>query len=864
MARWRSNLPVLAGTLAASWLVFMVMSWPLARHMTEAIPSSAQNVESPPIRAMIPGDHLQLLHHYDLMRDMLHGRIAWFSNPYEFNLGDDAAGYRPGGYFLPMSAVYAAVAERWGQALGWNLTLWLTVAFSAYFSWRWLRRFTDDRLAAALGGAVLLLAPFRWISLLGGSPTGAALMWLPLLAWMLDVAITRGTLASGFGLGFAVFALFWADMQIFYLTMLFVPVWALMSLLGHDERLPWRNWWRPVPGGGLFLILIAAGYLWRKPYLASSTMGGGRDVVEVLLFSPHRQGFLFGGAGADGWIFLGISVVVAMAIAWGRLLAQSLNDGTRRRDWGRFALALVVLLALAGGGGLALGMQSPAGGYLIQKARALLPHYDMIRQPAKIMAPLLMVVAWLVTAGLARQPGDRLLWRRFKAGAAAVCLLGLILEVTASFSATLCLLPPEQGAYDRVAREARRDREGPGHALALPIWPGDSTDTAVPLYFAQKYGLRMVNGYSPIVSPDYVENVFLRLMSFNHGDVTDEQLDFLIERRIRYLLLHENLYPEKVSVFPVGEVLRRLKGHPRVQFLEQDGPVHAFRLLETKQARVGRVPGLRMFPAVFPARQWVAGELRCQGGQLLEESISSSGSVWQIAGRPETETWLATRPTQIPRADDLVWRVRLHGEGQLQAQLIGAEGVLWEELLEVGHNTWHWQLLRPSPVINAQPVYLKLTSLAGEVQVDMVLLSAGNWYEGVWPVDGAHIPASVCFRAGYTDADATSVVLRRDHDPDVELFYGPCLPLPPGRYRVELIFSTDAPEGTVLGGLTARLGTVNTLASTSVVAGQPARLEFHIADNRPFVLRFHYSRAHDMKLHGIDLHADTEAVADAP
>ena len=280
-----------AGAAAASLLLFGVMSWPLARQATEAIPSSAQNLEHPPWRAMIPGDQLQLLYHFDLVRDMLHGRIPWFRNPYEFNQGDDEAGYRPGAYFLPMSGVYAVLAERLGQAAGWNLTLWLSVAFSAFFSWQWLRRFTEDRLAAALGTGLILLVPFRWISLFGGSPAGIALMWLSLLAWGVDAAVNRPTLASGFGAGAAMLVLFWADLQTFYLAVMFLPVLLAISLLGHEEPPPWRRWWRPVPGAAVSLALLSVFYLWRQRHLDGSTMSAGRSLCEVQLFSPHPRGF---------------------------------------------------------------------------------------------------------------------------------------------------------------------------------------------------------------------------------------------------------------------------------------------------------------------------------------------------------------------------------------------------------------------------------------------------------------------------------------------------------------------------------------------------------------------------------------------
>jgi hypothetical protein len=857
----RGILMSAAGAAAASLLLFSVMSWPLARQVTEAIPSSAQNLEHPAFRAMIPGDQLQLLYHFDLVRDMLHGRIPWFRNPYEFNQGDDDAGYRPGAYFLPMSGVYAVLAERLGQAAGWNLTLWLSVAFSAFFSWRWLRRFTDDRLAAALGTGLILLAPFRWISLFGGSPAGIALMWLPLLAWCLDAAVNRPTLASGFGAGAAMLLLFWADLQTFYLAMVFLPVLLAISLLGHEDLPPWRRWWRPVPGAVVFLALLAVFYLWRRQYLDGSTLSGGRSLCEVLVFSPRPRGFWLGGMGADDWIFLGFSVTLTLAVAWAVLLAQAAGRAPGQRDGRRIGLLLILLAALLGGACLALGMNGPVHGAALKAARAVLPHYSMIRQPAKIMALLPLWIGWVLAAGLTRRPTDGRGWRRLKGGLATAGLAGLALEVIPSYPATLCRLEPTQAAYERVARTAALDRDGPGRALALPLWPGDSMDTTVPLYFAQQYDLRLINGYSPVVSPDYVEQVFHRLESLNQGEATEAQIDFLLERRIRFLLLHENLFPEKVSPFPVGETLRRLKGHPRIQFLEQDGPVHAFRLLTPGEARVGRVPGSRVFPAAFPARRREAELQReGQGGRTVADESASGGAAWQGAGGEESPAWFATRPARVAAADDLAWRVRLRGTGPLRTQMRWGDDWRPEDVRELSAPDWQWLSLpiTPPPAAYGQ-TQLKVTSGADGVQVDVVLLTAGPWPGLDGPFHSMRIPAAAFFRAGFTDPDGVSVTLRRDHDPDVELFYGPRLPLPPGRVSVELLFSSDAPDGADLGRLAVRFGNGGIAATAPVRAGKPARLDVPVESNLPFTAALHYNRAHDMTLHALAIDALPDA-----
>ena len=79
----REGIASLLITLA----VWMLFSWPLPRDLFTTIPYNAANVEDAQvIRQMEPGDHLQLMYHFWLFKDMLTGHTPWFHNLYEFNL----------------------------------------------------------------------------------------------------------------------------------------------------------------------------------------------------------------------------------------------------------------------------------------------------------------------------------------------------------------------------------------------------------------------------------------------------------------------------------------------------------------------------------------------------------------------------------------------------------------------------------------------------------------------------------------------------------------------------------------------------------------------------------------------------------
>ena len=80
-------------SLLLTLVIWAFFSWPVPKRLFSAIPISAQNVEKNHIRAMIPGDHLQLLYHFWLFSDMISGHTPFFHNLYEFNSGNDSERY---------------------------------------------------------------------------------------------------------------------------------------------------------------------------------------------------------------------------------------------------------------------------------------------------------------------------------------------------------------------------------------------------------------------------------------------------------------------------------------------------------------------------------------------------------------------------------------------------------------------------------------------------------------------------------------------------------------------------------------------------------------------------------------------------
>ena len=93
-------------TLAA--LLFGAFLWPLPAHVASGVAYTAHAAPDTPPRALIQGDHLQLQYHFDLVHEMLRGRIRAFTNPYEFAVDPATpAPRRVDAFYFPFSLPYA-------------------------------------------------------------------------------------------------------------------------------------------------------------------------------------------------------------------------------------------------------------------------------------------------------------------------------------------------------------------------------------------------------------------------------------------------------------------------------------------------------------------------------------------------------------------------------------------------------------------------------------------------------------------------------------------------------------------------------------------------------------------------------------
>ena len=815
--------------LLVGLLLWTSTAWPLPRLFSEAIPHTNLNPESQTVRPITSGDHLQLLYHFWLGLDALTGHSPFFHNVYEFNLGDDTARLQPDLYYMPFSLLYAALAPHAGHAAGWNAAGLASVLFGVLFTGLLARRFTTSHWIALWATVIAAAFPYRWITLFTGSPTGFAMAFPPMLFYGLDRSIRDRSPIGGLLAGLALFFSYTTDLHVFYFSALAAPFFAALSF-ARTTPSP-REWPSATRRAILpllpFVLLAAAAVaisVLMSRHLADSVMAAGRTIGEISSYSPPAAGLVSTArAGMANHAYVGIPFFALIAVGLiGWLLSFPRHETSDRMAVFALVAAMAAVILLA------LGANAPLDGLPIRAARKLIPKYSMIRQTVKIycllpalIAPLLAILFGSLFAN------HRKTLRLASTGCLSILSLWTLVQFLSQTSPGFCRLPRENVAYAAVAQDNTANAGRPPHALALPLWPGDSHWTSLYEYAVMLSRVRLVNGYAPAVPGNYFEDIFKTYESLNQGVATDEQLDGLLSLGVHHLLLHANAFPEQVSPFPATSTLRALVGHPRLALIADDGQVFAFRILPKHP--IEHTPQNNWpFDLYAAARQWSwmppLDIANAQTAPLLVRAPVFPAPNLRVLLRLTQDS---SQPLLVPPNN--------HGVASLTHPIAGLPDWLQSE----------W----PSPT------GALLNAISGPIALNHALLTAGEFPTPA--SDGSiSISPALCFHAGHSSPGDDSVSFLPETVPAGIVLYGPQLPIPPGLYNIEITYSANLPSGT-LRLLT--LPTLTPLASATLqidadsphAHGETIRFNAISIDSSPLRFELDYNGQANLRLHHI-------------
>jgi hypothetical protein len=213
--------------LVASGLAAIVYTYPLVFHFGEAIPYGLGVSPERRVQGLVPGDQLQFLYFLSVTDDMVHGRVPWFEDPYEFSAPRPPT--RHSFFFLPFSLLFCAFAP-FGRAAAYNLLLLASFPATALSSFLLARRLGADGGGAAVAAAAITLLPYRLANVAGGHPTGVAFFLLPLAIYFLEVAWQAPSRRAALGAGLCVVCLALNEPHFLYFFLFLFPLWLLFAI----------------------------------------------------------------------------------------------------------------------------------------------------------------------------------------------------------------------------------------------------------------------------------------------------------------------------------------------------------------------------------------------------------------------------------------------------------------------------------------------------------------------------------------------------------------------------------------------------------------------------------------------------------
>jgi hypothetical protein len=538
----------------------LVYTYPLVLYFNKGMAYTHSPAKGYEVVSLAQGDYLQFYYKLWLFKDSVLGPTPLFSDPYQFSISEEKTFSTQS---LPLSFFFL-IFSAFGGNFAYNSLVILSFTLSGLAMYLLVKFYTEDRLSAFLGGLIFALAPYRLAQVLGGHPNGFLFFLIPLAIYFLEISLSKKSVKYGIFSGLSILSLAFLELHLIYYLSLFLGLFILLKLfLSSEEK---RGWWKGLLPIFLFIFVSLVWLFSLRSGLSASIVEQGRTLHEVRLYSP-KIGDIFkrGNIYTERYIYLGIIPLFLGIFGLFSKFSPLLKRYHISRIFYGVVLSVTFLLSL--GPNL---RQIP----LYKFCYRYIPFFNYPRVPGRIIVLTFLSLSILAGFGI-RRIRDLKLKKGVEFFILGIFSLGILIDYYPSKVTGISLTERRSKVYEIVRRKI-----GDYRLLELPIWPGDTAWSSLYLYQATRTRVRMINGYSPAVSRDYVENIFRPLHSLDFGEMREEQYKLLKKLKVKYIIMHEEAYPPKVSPYPASLALDNLKESKYLKFIEYEDPLWLFELLD--------------------------------------------------------------------------------------------------------------------------------------------------------------------------------------------------------------------------------------------------------------------------------------------
>ncbi len=312
-----------------------------------------------------------------------------------------------------------------------------------------------------------------------------------------------------------------------------------------------------------FLLMCSLTVVWAmytRSHLETSIAAEGRPITQIMKYSPEIGDFFVRhNRSVEKNIYLGLLPLVLAC------MSLFLRKVEGRRNILFFGAIFIVSLILSFGPNLEPYI------HLYNILYDHLPFFNYPRVAGRMITVTVIAMAVLSGYGLKWlfEKGQRV--RGLGSGIAIVIFIFILLDFFPFSLRGISIVSKGNAVYEEISKNISDKK-----VLEIPIWPGDSAWSSIYQYYVTIYRYHMINGYDPGVSKRYVEGIFNKLYPLDFGEIREGEYNSLKDLRVKYIVMHEEEFPRKVSPFPFRSSLDNMKRSPFIKYIKKDGLIYLF------------------------------------------------------------------------------------------------------------------------------------------------------------------------------------------------------------------------------------------------------------------------------------------------
>lgn len=794
-------------------LIGIIYSYPLILNFGSSIPYTHAPQPGFETVPLMQGDHLLLYYTYWLLKDyFLTPGQDMFREPYTFAIPGWQRPYEPRG--LPSSILFLFFSFL-GNIIAYNCIVILSFLLCGICTFLLADRYLKNKPAAFLSGLIFAISPFRLSQLFGGHPTGFILFWVPLIVYLYELLWEKKKWLYGWLAGACIFLVCMEEHHMGYYTALFTVFFWLYKYLFSNKAKPLN-----ILQFALLLIPVATGWLASAAYMLHvksivfnvSVAGKGRTFDEIKLYAPViKQFFQRVNTDSEKYIYMGIIPLILIISG----IIKKIFFQTKTKNEKDIFPYTFYLLTFFAGVILCLG---PNLKYLpvYKLCYKIIPFFHFPRSPARIYTFSLLGLSLLSGYGIMIFKKNYLRY---------IFIILLCLDFYIYPRIGLTRLSAGNKTYSYIKGTYPKNP-----LLEIPIWPGESSWTSIYQYYTTIYRIPIINGYSPFVTKQYVDEIFWEFVSINMGMINPEQYELLKKLNVKYINIHEEAYPQKVNPFPFKIALENLKKSPYIKFILNDGPMYLFEILDKPQ-------NIPLNKYTIPAKTGVFYE--CENmphriGEIVEDEDASNNMSLYTNQTVTEPLHLAFGPWQLFPPGRYKILFRLKGKAVIEVTTDkGNRRIAYEDMPDLSDSYKDYIMhftLDSLTELEFRIIY------SGEkpVWADYIYILCEEENDPVW-----HFEAEDLFHTGRESDSA--VYASSELDPPGDMVFGPYRRYPAGKYKITFRLKAGKESKNNSAVINVAEGHSNKILASRTLSGIPTEYKNISVDlelEKPAILEF--------------------------